>query len=114
MTLVAGAAALEAFDPGGIDVLTADVSAYAGVLRRENHTLKRALTDPRLFDGIGNVALGRDPARGEAVPAGAHEPPVGHGGRAPVPGHRTDNVVMDRTPPRGGSGSLSREGDGVP
>ncbi|MBN9522663.1 formamidopyrimidine-DNA glycosylase [bacterium] len=50
-----GAAALARHDPGGLDVLTADLAAFTAVLARENHTLKRALTDPRLFDGIGNA-----------------------------------------------------------
>jgi len=53
--LVAGADALAAFDRGGIDPLEADRDAFAGALRRETHTLKRALADPRLFDGIGNA-----------------------------------------------------------
>ena len=42
-------------DPGGIDVLTAPPDLFARVLQSENHTLKRALTDPRLFSGIGNA-----------------------------------------------------------
>ncbi len=49
------AAALRALDPGGLEVLDADRAAFAAALRRENHTLKRALTDPRLFSGIGNA-----------------------------------------------------------
>jgi formamidopyrimidine-DNA glycosylase len=53
--LVRGAAALEQHNPGGLDVLTADLAAFTAALTRENHTLKRALTDPRLFDGIGNA-----------------------------------------------------------
>jgi formamidopyrimidine-DNA glycosylase len=53
--LVRGQAALAAHDPGGLEVLDADVSQFRGVLLRENHTLKRALTDPRLFSGIGNA-----------------------------------------------------------
>jgi formamidopyrimidine-DNA glycosylase len=53
--LVQGEAALAAMDPGGIDVMGADVGAFAERLRSENHTLKRALTDPRLFSGIGNA-----------------------------------------------------------
>ena len=53
--VVAGAAALAAHDPGGLDVLTASGDAFAGRLRLERRTLKRALTDPRLFDGIGNA-----------------------------------------------------------
>ena len=47
--------ALAALDPGGIDVATADLATFEARLRLENHTLKRALTDPRLFSGIGNA-----------------------------------------------------------
>ena len=53
--LLADRAALLAMDPGGIDVLASDVSAFEARLRLENHTLKRSLTDPRLFSGIGNA-----------------------------------------------------------
>ena len=55
LTLVRGEDALHAADPGGIDPLTATDEAFAAALRRGNHTLKRALTDPRLFSGIGNA-----------------------------------------------------------
>jgi formamidopyrimidine-DNA glycosylase len=47
-------AALQAMDPGGIDVLACDLATFAARLAAENHTLKRALTNPRLFSGIGN------------------------------------------------------------
>jgi formamidopyrimidine-DNA glycosylase len=50
-----GAAALAAFDRGGIEPLAASVDEFAAALQRENHTLKRSLTDPRLFSGIGNA-----------------------------------------------------------
>ncbi len=53
--LVRGQAALRAFDRGGLEVLDADEAAFAGRLRAENHTVKRALADPRLFSGIGNA-----------------------------------------------------------
>jgi formamidopyrimidine-DNA glycosylase len=53
--VVAGRAALAGHDPGGIDVLAADTVTFAAALQRENHTLKRALTDPHLFSGIGNA-----------------------------------------------------------
>lgn len=53
--LVRGAPALAAHDPGGLDVLTASGPEFRDALLRESHTLKRALTDPRLFDGIGNA-----------------------------------------------------------
>ena len=52
---VAGAAALAQFDRGGIEPLEADAAAFRAALERENHTLKRTLTDPRLFSGIGNA-----------------------------------------------------------
>ena len=52
---VRGTAALAAFDMGGLEVLDTDAATFAQRLRRENHTLKRALTDPRLFNGIGNA-----------------------------------------------------------
>lgn len=48
-------AALRAHDPGGIDVLTGTREEFAAALTHGNHTLKRALTDPRLFSGIGNA-----------------------------------------------------------
>jgi len=50
-----GPAALAAHNPGGLDVLAADLAAFKAALQRESHTVKRALTDPRLFDGIGNA-----------------------------------------------------------
>ncbi len=53
--VVAGDAGLAGLDPGGIDVLSASSSEFAGRLTAANHTLKRALTDPRLFSGIGNA-----------------------------------------------------------
>ena len=53
--LVQGEAALKAMDPGGIEPLEADLAQFTSRLKSENHTLKRALTDPRLFAGIGNA-----------------------------------------------------------
>ena len=53
--LLHGAAALAAHDRGGIEPLEASLPAFRAALTRENHTLKRALTDPRLFSGIGNA-----------------------------------------------------------
>jgi formamidopyrimidine-DNA glycosylase len=53
--LVQGEAALQAMDPGGIDIFQTDLAGFREVLVRENHTLKRSLTDPRLFSGIGNA-----------------------------------------------------------
>ncbi len=53
--LVAGREALDALDAGGLDVMAIDGAVFAQRLAGENHTLKRALTDPRLFSGIGNA-----------------------------------------------------------
>lgn len=53
--VVAGKAGLAPFDRGGLDLFTATVAQFAERLRAGNHTLKRALTDPRSFDGIGNA-----------------------------------------------------------
>lgn len=51
---VAGEAALAALDPGGVDVFALDAAQFAQRLAQGNHTVKRALTDPRIFSGIGN------------------------------------------------------------
>ncbi len=53
--VAAGESGLNALDPGGLEVLDADNEAFAKVLTSSNHTLKRSLTDPRLFSGIGNA-----------------------------------------------------------
>jgi formamidopyrimidine-DNA glycosylase len=53
--VVRGSAGLAAHDPGGIDPLSAEPAEFRAMLTRENHTLKRALTDPRAFSGIGNA-----------------------------------------------------------
>jgi formamidopyrimidine-DNA glycosylase len=52
--VVSGAAGLDALDRGGLDVMRASAEAFRTALVSENHTVKRALTDPRLFSGIGN------------------------------------------------------------
>lgn len=53
--LVRGAESLKEFDRGGLEVLESNIADFTERLRRENHTLKRSLTDPRLFSGIGNA-----------------------------------------------------------
>ena len=53
--LVAGKAALKSLDPGGLEIFESDLAQFASALQSTNHTLKRALTDPRLFSGIGNA-----------------------------------------------------------
>lgn len=53
--VVKGRGALAQHDPGGLEVLEADLTSFGNALQRENHTLKRALTDPHVFSGIGNA-----------------------------------------------------------
>jgi formamidopyrimidine-DNA glycosylase len=53
--LVQGEDSLQRFDPGGLEIFEIDLEDFAKVLQSANHTLKRALTDPRLFSGIGNA-----------------------------------------------------------
>jgi formamidopyrimidine-DNA glycosylase len=53
--LLQGEGALRQQDPGGLEILPSGAAEFAERLRRENHTLKRALTDPKLFSGIGNA-----------------------------------------------------------
>ena len=55
MQIVRGEAALTAHDPGGVEPLAVDLGQFHQALTRESHTLKRALTDPHLFSGIGNA-----------------------------------------------------------
>lgn len=53
--VVAGEEGLAALDPGGLEVLESDLERFAAALTSANHTLKRALSDPRMFSGIGNA-----------------------------------------------------------
>lgn len=53
--LLMGEAGLKALDPGGLEIFETDLEGFAAVLKSANHTLKRALTDPRLVSGIGNA-----------------------------------------------------------
>jgi formamidopyrimidine-DNA glycosylase len=53
--VVAGGEGLAEHDPGGVEVFDGTLEGFRAALRRENHTLKRALTDPRAFSGIGNA-----------------------------------------------------------
>ena len=53
--LVRGEAGVKALDPGGVEVLDTDLETFRSLMTRERHTLKRTLTDPHLFSGIGNA-----------------------------------------------------------
>ena len=112
--VVRGETGLAAHDPGGIEVLDADLASFRAALVRESHTLKRALTDPRLLTGIGN----------------AYSDEILHRARlSPVRLTRQlDDAEMERLwratretleewtreAPRRGGRRLPREGDGLP
>ncbi len=70
--LVHGDIALTQFDMGGLEVVGSDLGAFSGRLTRENHTVKRALTDPRLVSGIGNAYSDEILHRAPALAARAH------------------------------------------
>ncbi len=53
--VVADEAGVRSLDPGGLEVMDTDESTFASALRRENHTLKRSMTDPHILSGIGNA-----------------------------------------------------------
>ena len=112
--VVKGEDALADHDPGGIDPLTASVDAFAEALRARNHTVKRALTDPRIFSGIGNGVLRRDPLRGEAPTTQVDLATHRRGGRAPPRRGRRDASRMDQTSDRRARWEVAQKGDGVP
>ena len=72
--LVRGEAELSALDRGGLEVTSADLAAFRTALRRESHTLKRALTDPSLFSGIGNAYSARVASKSRAISASSSRP----------------------------------------
>src|SRR5271170_4073063 len=53
--ILSGEEGLRSIDPGGIDILSSDLSSFRAALSAENRTLKRALTDPRILSGVGNA-----------------------------------------------------------
>ena len=74
---VVGNAALASFDAGGLEIEDSDLATFAARLQSENHTLKRALTDPRLFAGIGNAYSDEILHRARLSPI-AHTAKLGH------------------------------------
>src|SRR3954471_7851976 len=122
--VVRGEAALDALDPGGLEPLEADLAAFRAALVREDRTLKRALTDPRILSGIGNAhsdeilhqaglsPVRRTPQLGEAGPAAGARPRAG--GRAvdapPPPGDARPSARLARPAPARDRRPLPREG----
>ena len=112
--LVRGEAALADHDPGGLEVLTSTAEQFGAALTRENHTLKRALTDPHLLSGIGNAysdeilhAAKMSPMllTSKLTPEQIEQPARARDRRADEVARRLD---------RGDGRRVSREGDRVP
>ncbi len=112
--LVAGEEALRAFDRGGLEVLEVEREAFAGRLLAENHTLKRALTDPRLFSGIGNAYSDEILHRARLSPLALTRKLDADAIDAAVRRHAVHPARLDGAAARGGGRRLPRKGDGVP
>ena len=95
--LVAGRDGLREHDRGGIEVLASDLAAFRDALVRENHTLKRSLTDPRLFSGIGNAYSDEILHAAGLSPRQADAPPDRSGDRPAARRDADDAAGLDRT-----------------
>jgi formamidopyrimidine-DNA glycosylase len=89
-----GEQALNAMARAGIEVLECDLATFSARLKQENHTLKRALTDPDLFSGIGN-AYSDEILHRAPFPIAADSPYVRWGDRTPVSCHARNAVGVD-------------------
>ena len=94
--VVAGEDALQAMDPGGIDVFASDIDSFRAALTAENRTLKRALTDPRILSGIGNAYSDEILACGTAFSHHAHKQADSAGMGAAVQSHTRHAHTLDR------------------
>ncbi len=108
--LVKGEGALGDLAPGGLEVFEADLPEFRAALIRENHTLKRSLTDPRLFSGIGNAYGDEILHRARLSPVKLSTPPGRRGDGPPLRGHPGHAARLDRPPARGDGRALPREG----
>ena len=95
--LVQGEAALRQFDMGGLEVLDVDLASFAQRLKKENHTLKRALTDPHIFSGIGNAYSDEILHRAKLSPVALSANLGRRTGRTPVRGDARRVAGLDRS-----------------
>ena len=94
--LLRGADALGAFDRGGVEVMDATPEEFRAALLKERHTVKRALTDPRLFSGIGNAYSDEILHAREALAAQADGQAGRRRARAPLRRHARHAAPVDR------------------
>ncbi len=98
--VVDGRDALAAMDPGGIDVFGSDAETFGHQLTAENHTLKRSLTNPRLFSGIGNAYADEILHRAKLSPITLTRKLARRRGAAPARGRARGARRVDRAPAR--------------
>ena len=98
--VLAGEESLGALDAGGIDVLSADLDSFRAALTAENHTLKRALTDPRLLSGIGNAYSDEILHAAQLSPLALTQKLATGRMGAPLRRHAKHATVLDRSPSR--------------
>ena len=99
---VRGEAALAEHDPGGLEVLDTNVEAFRAALARENHTLKRALTDPGILSGIGNAYSDEILHRAKLSPVKQTRQLSAEEDCAPLRGHPRHPARLVRADPRAG------------
>ena len=103
-----------AFDAGGIDVFTSDLQTFRSVLTAENHTLKRALTDPRLLSGIGNAYSDEILHAAQLSPITLTSKLTPDEWQRSIRRNPPNTSTMDFAPRRGGGERLSGKSHGFP
>jgi len=112
--LVQGAEALAQFDRGGLDVFETDLATFSSRLQFQNRTLKRALTDPRILDGIGNAYSDEILHRARLSPVKRTQSLSPEELERLLHAARDSLADMDRTAPAGGRRRVSRQGHRLP
>ena len=112
LRVVEGEAGLQSLNAGGIEPLDASLDAFSAALRSSNHTLKRSLTDPHIFSGIGNAYSDEILHRAQLSPIAMSQKLSAAENRAAVRRHPRDTYRMDRSPARRSGRRIS--GEGVP
>ena len=111
LSLVKGTAALAEHDPGGLDVFSVRPKEFEAALRRENHTLKRSLTDPHLISGIGNAYSDEILHRARLSPLLLTQKTDFGRGKATARRDAERSRGMDRSAARAGGRWFSRQSD---
>ena len=111
--LIRGEDGLREHDPGGLEPIPATLDEFHSVLRKQNHTLKRALADPHLFSGIGNAYSDEILHRARLSPLALSQKLTGRRSGTTLHSHACRSARMDRASPGRDGRRLAREGDRV-